>query len=104
MAVAVSDPCYVGLIYLFTVMITFTMYYRLPAAERRGYTSVFNALSRIISEEGLFTLWRGCGPTVVRAMVVNAAQLASYSQAKQGLVSTGKVLTRLNSALGMSIS
>jgi len=62
---------------------------RLPAAERRGYTSVFNALSRIVSEEGLFTLWRGCGPTIVRAMVVNAAQLASYSQAKQGLMSTG---------------
>ena len=62
---------------------------RLPTAERRGYTSVFDALSRIVSEEGLLTLWRGCGPTIARAMVVNAAQLASYSQAKQGLVSTG---------------
>ncbi|XP_067947918.1 mitochondrial 2-oxoglutarate/malate carrier protein-like [Watersipora subatra] len=62
---------------------------RLPVAERRGYTGVFNALSRIIRDEGVLTLWRGCGPTIVRAMVVNAAQLASYSQAKQGLVSTG---------------
>ncbi|KAF6018445.1 SLC25A11 [Bugula neritina] len=62
---------------------------RLPAAERRGYTSVFNALSRIIRDEGVLTLWRGCGPTIIRAMVVNAAQLASYSQAKQGLFSTG---------------
>ncbi|KAK3802841.1 hypothetical protein RRG08_053992 [Elysia crispata] len=61
---------------------------RLPAAERRGYKNVFNALGRIISEEGLFTLWRGCIPTVGRAMVVNAAQLASYSQAKQILIST----------------
>ena len=32
---------------------------------------------------------QGCGPTVVRAMVVNAAQLASYSQAKQLVLSTG---------------
>ena len=64
---------------------------RLPPAERRGYTNVFNALSRIVSEEGVATLWRGCGPTIVRAMVVNAAQLASYSQAKQSLFSTGKI-------------
>lgn len=61
---------------------------RLPPEQRRGYTSVFNALARIIREEGVLTLWRGCGPTVSRAVVVNAAQLASYSQAKQYLLST----------------
>uniref|UniRef100_H2ZMN3 Mitochondrial 2-oxoglutarate/malate carrier protein n=1 Tax=Ciona savignyi TaxID=51511 RepID=H2ZMN3_CIOSA len=61
---------------------------RLPADQRRGYTSVFNALSRMVREEGLFTLWRGCIPTMGRAVVVNAAQLASYSQAKQMLLST----------------
>ncbi|KAH9495095.1 hypothetical protein Btru_018151 [Bulinus truncatus] len=43
----------------------------------------------IVREEGAVTLWRGCIPTVGRAMVVNAAQLASYSQAKQILISTG---------------
>jgi len=32
------------------------------------------------------TLWRGCGPTVIRAMVVNAAQLGTYSQAKESLI------------------
>ena len=31
-----------------------------PAAERRGYTSVFNALARIAKEEGVLTLWRVC--------------------------------------------
>lgn len=61
---------------------------RLPPAERRGYKNVFDALLRITREEGLFTLWRGCIPTIGRAMVVNAAQLASYSQAKQILLST----------------
>lgn len=61
---------------------------RLPPAERRGYTSAFNALARITREEGLFTLWRGCLPTMGRAVVVNAAQLASYSQAKQSLVAS----------------
>ena len=34
--------------------------------------------------------FQGCIPTIGRAMVVNAAQLASYSQAKEGLKSTGK--------------
>lgn len=62
---------------------------RLPLAERRNYKSVFDALFRITKEEGVLTLWRGAIPTMGRAMVVNAAQLASYSQAKQVLVSTG---------------
>lgn len=55
---------------------------RLPVEQRRNYTNVANALTRIIKEEGVATLWRGCIPTVSRAMVVNMAQLASYSQAK----------------------
>ncbi|CAG9772149.1 unnamed protein product [Ceutorhynchus assimilis] len=62
---------------------------RLPLNERRNYKSVFDALLRIYREEGLLTLWRGAIPTMGRAMVVNAAQLASYSQAKQSLVKTG---------------
>ena len=30
---------------------------RLPPAERRNYTSVFNALKRIVTEEGFTALW-----------------------------------------------
>lgn len=56
---------------------------RLPPNERRNYKHVVDALFRIYREEGLLTLWRGAIPTMGRAMVVNAAQLASYSQAKQ---------------------
>ncbi|KAF7992689.1 hypothetical protein HCN44_005033 [Aphidius gifuensis] len=62
---------------------------RLPISERRMYKNVFDALFRIIKEEGVLTLWRGAIPTMGRAMVVNAAQLASYSQAKQALIDTG---------------
>ena len=36
--------------------------------------------------------FQGCGPTVTRAVVVNAAQLATYSQAKQALLSTSKLV------------
>uniref|UniRef100_A0A3P9D1G5 Mitochondrial 2-oxoglutarate/malate carrier protein n=1 Tax=Maylandia zebra TaxID=106582 RepID=A0A3P9D1G5_9CICH len=62
---------------------------RLPAEQRRGYKNVFNALVRITKEEGVTTLWRGCIPTMARAVVVNAAQLASYSQSKQALLDSG---------------
>lgn len=62
---------------------------RLPPAERRNYKNVFHALYRIVAQEGIFTLWRGAIPTIGRAMVVNAAQLASYTQAKQMFLETG---------------
>lgn len=61
---------------------------RLPPAERRGYTSVFNALARVTREEGLLTLWRGTGPTVARAMVLNGAQLGTFHEAKERIAST----------------
>ncbi|KAL4714880.1 hypothetical protein ACJJTC_012552 [Scirpophaga incertulas] len=56
---------------------------RLPKEQRRNYRSVVDAITRIIKEEGLTKLWRGATPTVVRAMVVNAAQLSTYSQARE---------------------
>ncbi|XP_062368222.1 mitochondrial 2-oxoglutarate/malate carrier protein isoform X2 [Cinclus cinclus] len=62
---------------------------RLPPGERRGYRNVFDALVRMAKEEGVLTLWRGCIPTMARAVVVNAAQLASYSQSKQFLLDSG---------------
>ncbi|XP_043791500.1 mitochondrial 2-oxoglutarate/malate carrier protein [Apis laboriosa] len=62
---------------------------RLPLAERRNYKNAFNALVRIAKEEGFLALWRGTVPTMGRAMVVNAAQLASYSQSKETLLNTG---------------
>lgn len=64
---------------------------RLPIAEQRGYTSVFNALARVTREEGITTLWRGTFPTVGRAMVLNVAQLATYDQAKEMILATGAV-------------
>uniref|UniRef100_A0A0A9ZE86 Mitochondrial 2-oxoglutarate/malate carrier protein n=1 Tax=Lygus hesperus TaxID=30085 RepID=A0A0A9ZE86_LYGHE len=62
---------------------------RLPPEQRRNYSNAFSALVRIAREEGVVTLWRGALPTMGRAMVVNAAQLASYSQAKEILMNTG---------------
>jgi len=57
----------------------------LPVAERRNYTNVFNAFARIAKDEGVMSLWRGCGPTVVRAMVLNLGMLAPYDEVKDRL-------------------
>ncbi|XP_068617723.1 mitochondrial 2-oxoglutarate/malate carrier protein [Battus philenor] len=59
---------------------------RLPKDQRRNYKNVVDALMRIIKEEGATKLWRGATPTVIRAMVVNAAQLGTYSQAREAFV------------------
>jgi solute carrier family 25 oxoglutarate transporter 11 len=57
----------------------------LPPAERRNYKNVFNAFSRITKEEGPLALWRGCTPTVIRAIVLNLAMLAPYDEVKERL-------------------
>lgn len=62
------------------VLVRMTADGRLPKAERRNYKGVFDALSRIIREEGPTTLFRGVVPTIGRSMVLNGVQLASYSQ------------------------
>jgi solute carrier family 25 oxoglutarate transporter 11 len=57
----------------------------LPLAERRNYTNVVNAFSRIAKEEGVTTLWRGSVTTMVRATFLNLGMLAPYDEAKERL-------------------
>ncbi|CAH9050920.1 unnamed protein product [Cuscuta europaea] len=57
----------------------------LPAAQRRNYTNAFHALYRIVGDEGFLALWKGAGPTVVRAMALNMGMLASYDQTAEFL-------------------
>ena len=54
----------------------------LPPAQRRGYTSMFNGLSRIAKEEGVGTLWKGVIPAVARAMALNFGMLVPYEKCK----------------------
>lgn len=61
---------------------------RLPVEQRRNYNGFFNAFGRIIKEEGVLALWRGATPTVIRAMVLNLAMLASYDEIKERLNKT----------------
>eukprot|EP01132_Coremiostelium_polycephalum_P009881 gene9881-12122_t len=57
--------------------------------QRRNYKGAINGLYRITKEEGLFSLWKGCMPNLVRAMFMTAGQIASYDQAKQMMITSG---------------
>ena len=63
----------------------------LPEAQRRNYTGVMNALTRIATEEGVKGLWAGAVPTMSRACALNCAMMVSYEKAKEAIVEkTGK--------------
>ncbi|KAI8550268.1 hypothetical protein RHMOL_Rhmol06G0091800 [Rhododendron molle] len=62
---------------------------RLPAAQRRNYKSVVDAISQMAKQEGVTSLWRGSSLTVNRAMIVTASQLASYDQFKETILEKG---------------
>lgn len=57
----------------------------LPVDKRRNYKNFFDATSRIVSEEGLLSCWKGATPTVVRAMSLNLGMLVSYDESKERL-------------------
>lgn len=57
----------------------------LPPDQRRHYKNVVDALTRIVREEGILELWKGVGPTMVRAMALNLGMLGPYDQAKEML-------------------
>lgn len=54
----------------------------LPAAERRNYKGVGDAFVRIVGEDGVAGLFRGAGPTIVRAMSLNMGMFAANEQVR----------------------
>jgi solute carrier family 25 oxoglutarate transporter 11 len=72
----------------------------LPAADRRNYRGVTDALRRIYSEEGLGNLWRGLAPNILRGMSMNLGMMACYDQAKQVIVSITHSPDSLSTQLG----
>ena len=54
----------------------------LPVNERRNYKHVFDALVRIVKEEGILKLWRGSAPSIARGVSVNVGQLVSFDEFK----------------------
>ncbi len=57
----------------------------LPAAQRRGYTGIFNAFARIVKEEGALALWKGTVPSILKCMAINFGMLTPYYECKERL-------------------
>ncbi len=55
---------------------------RLRRSVPRKYPSAFGAYSIIARQEGVAGLWTGVGPNISRNAIINAAELASYDQAR----------------------
>lgn len=55
----------------------------LPPEERRNYKNVFDALGRIVKDEGVLSLWKGAMPTVTRAISLNMAMMITYDTVKE---------------------
>ena len=55
---------------------------QMAVEDRRNYKNVFDAFVRITKEEGFLGLWTGATPTIIRAVVLNLAMLASYDEVK----------------------
>lgn len=64
------------------VYVRFQVENSLPVDQRRNYKSFSNALSRIVREEGVTTLWRGIFPAVCRGMALNLGMLVPYEACK----------------------
>ncbi|KJE94854.1 solute carrier family 25 [Capsaspora owczarzaki ATCC 30864] len=59
---------------------------RLPVEQRRNYRHAFDGLRRMVTEEGAAALFKGVVPNLQRAVLMTAAQLATYDQTKQFLM------------------
>ena len=57
-----------------------------PLAERRNYSSVFDAVGRIVTSEGVSALYRGIEANIVRGMAISVGQLSCYDQAKSSVM------------------
>ena len=54
-----------------------------PPEERRNYKNVFDAMIRIIREEGgILSCWKGLSINVTRGMIMNTGHLVTYDESK----------------------
>ncbi|KAI9756200.1 MAG: Origin recognition complex, subunit 1 [Chaenotheca gracillima] len=75
-----------------------------PKDKRANYRSVVDALMRISKSEGVYALWAGAFPTVVRAMALNFGQLAFFSEAKQQLKARTQLSTKTQTLTASAIA
>jgi solute carrier family 25 oxoglutarate transporter 11 len=75
-----------------------------PLSQQARYTSAFDALRRIASTEGVLALWKGAGPTLIRAMSINFGQLTCFSEAKNQLQEHTSLSVPVRTALAAGIA
>jgi len=56
-----------------------------PPQARRNYSHVFQGLAHAYKTDGLASLWNGCSPCALRAMLVTSSQVPTYFAVKSGL-------------------
>ena len=74
----------------------------LPEAQRRNYKNVADAFKTIVKTEGFLNLYRGCSPTVARAMSMNLSMLVTFDIVKDYLeanYSKGKLTVFLSTCV-----
>jgi len=59
---------------------------RLKPGEVTQYPSTFGTFKEIVAKEGIIGLYRGVGPTVLRASILTAAQIPSYDHTKNTII------------------
>lgn len=79
-----------------------------PKDKRRGYKNVFDALIRVVKDEGFAKLYSGLLPNVLRGMSINVGMLACYDQAKEFIGEnifheSSNQVPSLNTQLGASL-
>lgn len=60
-----------------------------PPEKRLNYKNCFDGLFKMVRDEGVGSMARGMGPNVVRAVLMNASQLASYDWFKAQILRGG---------------
>jgi len=72
---------------------------RLAAGQPRRYNGTIDAFRKILATEGITGFWKGVGPNIVRNSIINAAELATYDQAKQTALKTFHLQDNLSTHL-----
>ena len=75
---AIANPCDLALVRMQADQ-------TLPEAERRNYRNVFHAFQSIMKNDGFMEMYRGCAPTVARAMALNLSMLFTFDVFKKKL-------------------
>jgi Mitochondrial carrier protein len=58
---------------------------RMQSNDHAAYRNVGHALRSIVRQEGALGLWRGVGPSVVRASLFTSVQMVTYEESKSAL-------------------